>query len=102
MLKPQSCDSCQRRQRFEFVVTDELWERSGCDPCEVLCIECFLARADSNGVKGCNLEDIVFVATVGDGLNAVLLDPGPWKLGSLGKHVGECIEWGGHASEKST
>ena len=59
----QTCKNCGRTQRFEFVVSDELWSKATL--CKLitnlkkvqpypyaLCIECFLEFANNNNLRG--------------------------------------------------
>lgn len=68
----QTCKQCGRLQRFEFSVSDELWARSGCDPTETLCIECWLARAESAGLRSLSLGDFRFIGVAGFRIASVL------------------------------
>lgn len=78
ILQHQTCKQCGRRQRFEFVVSDELW-RLGGGNLQPMCIECWLERLDHN----CNRIGISYIfepdsfrhlSIVGDNVNGVLQD----------------------------
>jgi len=76
-LNHQTCDRCERVQRFEFSVSDDLWSLAGCQPHEVLCIECFCRRLEDSHVRPVEIEgDVLFLAMVGTDWSFILKDNG--------------------------
>lgn len=77
-MNRQTCDDCERPQRFEYSVSDEIWETVA-KPEENLCIECFCKRLDlsPNKPRDIAIADFVFLGIVLDNVSYVIVDRVP-------------------------